>query len=81
MGIVEEFLGLDYRQPITLKLFQTITYAVSRSWNSFHMLSEATMELKMWLYAEYSDFCVEIIPTVRVMTKVLFMVTQQQTNV
>ena len=31
MGIVEEFLGLNHRQAITLKLLQTITYAVSRS--------------------------------------------------
>ena len=32
MGIFEELFGLNYRQAITtLKLLQTITYAVSRS--------------------------------------------------
>ena len=43
MGIVEEFFGLNYCQAITLKLLQIITYAVSRSWISFHMLPEGTM--------------------------------------
>ena len=47
VGIVEEFFGLNYRQAITLKLLQTITYAVSRSRTSFHMLSEAITGLKI----------------------------------
>ena len=47
MRIVKEFFDLNYRQAVTLKLLQTITYAVSRSSTSFHMLSEAAMGLKM----------------------------------
>ena len=48
--------------------------------NLFHVLSEETVELKMKLYAEYSDSFLGIITTARVKTKVLFMVAQQQTN-
>ena len=81
-GYRRRFFGLNYHQAIaTLKLLQTITCAVSRSWTSFHVLSEATVEMKMYLYAQYSDSCVEIIPTARVKTQVSFMVTQQQINV
>ena len=48
--------------------------------NLSHVLSEETVELKMKLYAEYSDSFVGIITTARVKTKVSFMVTQQQIN-